>query len=55
MISNVGALHGPAALRPAPGPLAQLLVAVQSGGDALLAEQPAADRWLKFRSFGSGR
>ena len=37
----VGALHGPAALWPATGPLAQLLVAVQGGGDALLIQQPA--------------
>jgi hypothetical protein len=36
---TVGALHGPAALWPAPSPLAQLLVAVQGRGDALLAEQ----------------
>ena len=37
----VGALDGPAALRPTAGPLAQLLVAVQGGRDALLVEQVA--------------
>jgi hypothetical protein len=37
----VGALDRPAALRPAPGPLAQLLVAVQGRGDTLLTEQAA--------------
>jgi hypothetical protein len=37
----VGALHRPTALRPAPGPLAQLLVAVNGGRDALLVQQPA--------------
>jgi hypothetical protein len=37
----VGALDRPAALRPALGPLAQLLVAVDGGEDALLAEQLA--------------
>src|SRR4029450_6921015 len=38
---TVGALHRPAALRPAARPLAQLLVTLQGGGDALLAEQLA--------------
>src|SRR5215211_5296369 len=37
----VGTLDRPAALRPAPGPLAQLPVAVQGRGDTLLTEQAA--------------
>jgi hypothetical protein len=37
----VGALDCPAALRPAPGPLAQGLVAVEGGRDVLLAEELA--------------
>jgi hypothetical protein len=37
----VGPLDGPAALRPAACPLAQLLVAVQGGRNALAVEQPA--------------
>ena len=38
---TVDALDRPAALRPAAGPPAQLLIAVQGGGDTLLAEQLA--------------
>jgi hypothetical protein len=37
----MGALHRPATLRSAFCPLAQLLVAVEGGGDTLLAEQLA--------------